>query len=263
MNKKGGITGRGWTWEILNSWWIAFAFAGLSWIGFFIIGNKGKQKKWLHMGAIFFVLQFVTLFFTENKYGTYVISVWLIAYVSAIIVLFRQRKEYLLIRDILISAKVDEKERQRLRDSILKDFEQKGEIDISKMKGDETKAEDVFEKQVVSNMKDKDENQFKNDHNAVESESVMKDQKLMDINHCTEHDLTELPGISVVLAKKAMEYRKRNLRFHSVEEFYGVLELKPHFIAQLEKKITCQIDGSQSSEQTMDKNNAGGRKLDF
>lgn len=269
MNKKGGITGRGLAWEILNSWWIAFSFVGFSWIGFFIIGNKGKQKKWLYMGVAFFIMQFVSFFFIGNsKYGSYVMAIWLVAYVVGIIVSFRQRKKYLLSRDILINASVDKKEHQRLRDSILRDFEQKGKIDISKMVDTEIDLENIPDKKVIRNIKSSDAQESKDSSTSDNKIVAIKsnDQECIDINHCTELDLVELAGLSVVSAKQAIQYRKKNNGFHSAEEFYDILELKPHLAAQLEKKITCgvyEIDQNPTLKQKENKNSLRGRKLDF
>ena len=55
----------------------------------------------------------------------------------------------------------------------------------------------------------------------------------VDINHCTQAELMQLPGISVVLAKQAMEYRAANGGFRSVEEFVEKLHIKPHFAVQI------------------------------
>ena len=51
----------------------------------------------------------------------------------------------------------------------------------------------------------------------------------VDINNCNEHELADLPGISIITAKKIVKYRKDIKGFKSTEEFYEFLDLKQHF----------------------------------
>ncbi len=61
---------------------------------------------------------------------------------------------------------------------------------------------------------------------------------LIDINNCSEAELTALPGISIIMAKKIIVFRETKHPFKSVEEFFEVMKIKPHFAKQLEK-LTC------------------------
>lgn len=83
--------------------------------------------------------------------------------------------------------------------------------------------------------------------------------KVIDINSCKESDLVSLPGVSIVLAKRALNYRKEHDGFSSVEEFYDIMQLKPHFVAQIQGLVECKpIDNHVSP-----KDNSTGRKLDL
>ena len=42
-----------------------------------------------------------------------------------------------------------------------------------------------------------------------------------------------LPGIGIVQAKQAMEYRAQHGGFRSVDEFIDILLIKPHFAVQI------------------------------
>lgn len=81
-------------------------------------------------------------------------------------------------------------------------------------------------------------------------------QKL-DINNCSEIELTALPGISIVMAKKAIKKREEIGGFKNVEEFFVFMKLKPHMESQLREKITVKkmkktLKVSKNSERSVD-----------
>lgn len=55
-----------------------------------------------------------------------------------------------------------------------------------------------------------------------------------DINTADEAQLAALPGLTVIDAKKAITYREENAAFRSVDEFFSVIQAKPHIIARLQ-----------------------------
>lgn len=63
---------------------------------------------------------------------------------------------------------------------------------------------------------------------------------LIDLNNCSEAELTALPGISIIMAKKIIVFRETKHPFKSVEEFFEVMKIKPHFAKQLEKLICAK-----------------------
>lgn len=65
------------------------------------------------------------------------------------------------------------------------------------------------------------------------------DHQLIDINLCSEEEMAKLPGISIIMAKKASEYRTHSGGFKSVDEFFDFLALKPHFIVQVQPLVRC------------------------
>ena len=86
---------------------------------------------------------------------------------------------------------------------------------------------------------------------------VLPPPEKTDINNCSEIELTELPGISIVLAKKIIKRREEINGFKSVEDFFVFLKLKPHMENQLKSRIkTEKMRGSiiqkKHSERSID-----------
>jgi len=86
---------------------------------------------------------------------------------------------------------------------------------------------------------------------------VLPPAEKIDINNCSEIELTELPGISIVLAKKIIKKREEINGFKSAEEFFVFLKLKPHMENQLKNLIkTEKMRGSviqkKHSERSVD-----------
>lgn len=67
-------------------------------------------------------------------------------------------------------------------------------------------------------------------------ERKLPDVKI-DINNCSEAELTALPGISIVISKKIIKKREEIGGFKSVEEFLIFVRLKPNVTKQLEPRI--------------------------
>lgn len=253
MKTKPGITGRGISWEILQSWWIALSFIALSWIGFFYITFKTKQRKWRNLAILFTVLQlgfFIGIGIAQQlKLNIIVIifvSIWLIAYFAGIIVSFIVRKEYLICLDVLEESDTDKKKTQVLKNKIVSEYREEGIIDKMPTHDDKVKIKTDKEQPKTDT--------FVDNGNAI-----------IDINTCSELDFINLPGFNTLMAKEAVAYRKAHDGFSSIDEFFNVLNIKPHLIAQIQNKITCgfakkkdKLDIHMNGQQ--DKPN---RKLDF
>ena len=63
------------------------------------------------------------------------------------------------------------------------------------------------------------------------------DLEKLDINNCSEVEMTALPGVSIVMAKRAVKRREEIGGFKSVDEFFSFLNIKPHIQEQLRLKI--------------------------
>ena len=91
----------------------------------------------------------------------------------------------------------------------------------------------------------------------VESVIPVVPVQKVDINNCSEEDLTALPGISVIMAKKAIKNRSENGGFNSIDEFFRLLNIKPHIQEQLKSivyagKLTNAPDIEMSPERRVD-----------
>lgn len=248
MGNRRGITGRGFAWERKNSWWILFAFLANAWIGFFFIWVRARQKRWQIMGFVFLILQFGSFAIMGTIDETEPITdvaafIWLGAYVAGVAFSFLEREEYLFCRDLLLRKRADEAAQLAFQETATRNYDELGIVHPM------TAASDSYGHEVL------------------------------DINRCTKADFATLPGISVALAIKAGEYREKHGGFSSLDEFYSVLELKPHFVVQLEDRIKCgaymkpsaaeKADSAQVAEGTAAPPAPAvpperrGRKLDF
>ncbi|MCM1339523.1 MAG: helix-hairpin-helix domain-containing protein [Muribaculaceae bacterium] len=81
----------------------------------------------------------------------------------------------------------------------------------------------------------------------------------IDVNNVQAAELSLLPGINIVLAKKLIEHRNINGNFKSVEEFLEVANLKPHFIS----KIKSMIIAGTGQDSNDNNDNYEGRIVDF
>ena len=65
----------------------------------------------------------------------------------------------------------------------------------------------------------------------------IENSKKIDINNCSEVELTALPGISIVMSKKIIKKREEIGGFKNTNDFFLFLKLKPHMQKQLENLI--------------------------
>lgn len=215
----------GFLWKLLNSWWIIPSFFFMACVCFFYIGKKAKKRLWTVMGVLYLVVLAV-LFYLDDKYNgtkafTNAITVY---YLFGVVHSFYVRSEYLKI----ISANGENVPPQPL--------EMESALSHSVM------SETVHE--------------FPKPGNKVEH---IESNTIIDINSCEESDLTSLPGVSIVMAKRAIRYREEHNGFSSKEEFYDTIQLKPHFMVQVQDLVECR----PLNNQAIPKEESTGRKLDL
>ncbi len=71
-------------------------------------------------------------------------------------------------------------------------------------------------------------------------EQEKKEFPLVDINNASEKDLIALPGISAIMAKKAIKRREECGGFKTIEEFFAYLKIKPNMQENLISLITIK-----------------------
>lgn len=94
------------------------------------------------------------------------------------------------------------------------------------------------------------------DINKDNEEEIAK----IDINTSTEEELSQLMGITIIDAKKAILYREENNGFKNLDEFFDCINAKPHIIVALESKLVVGDYKNSKSNRT---EGNGKRQLDL
>lgn len=81
----------------------------------------------------------------------------------------------------------------------------------------------------------------------------------INVNTATSSELSILPGINIVMAKKIVEYRDKNGYFNSVEDFFSAANVKEHFVEKIKPLITVEIPQENHDED----DTYEGRIIDF
>ncbi|MGN0580944.1 MAG: ComEA family DNA-binding protein, partial [Ruminococcus sp.] len=90
------------------------------------------------------------------------------------------------------------------------------------------------------------------------SKPSISSQSPLNINTCSEEELTALPGLNIIDAKRTISLREQNGDFESIEDFITALHIKPHIAAPLYDYITVE-----PSFKTMPQRTARTRKIDL
>ncbi len=92
----------------------------------------------------------------------------------------------------------------------------------------------------------------------VELQDIVSSHKI-NINTATSSELSVLPGINIVIAKKIVEYRDKNGLFTNIDDFINVAEVKDHFIDKIKARVIMEDPKSGNS----DDDTYEGRIIDF
>ncbi|AZV56375.1 helix-hairpin-helix domain-containing protein [Clostridium sp. AWRP] len=256
---KMSITSRAKKWEILNSLWILFTFTlcFFNWIGFFYISYKVRYIKWSLCGLIYSIPFIIVMIIgkANNLVGILTLILGIIGIVHAFLI----RNEYLIRLDAIQHGKILSKSeidkiilKHNLSKSSLKDYETmetiKSDIDV---KHNLSKEEFV-------------KNEYNNSHEKMTDEENTKN-KIVDINIASENEIANLPGIGLILAKKAINHRQTKGYFNSIDEFAELLLLKPHIFERIKplivvSKIETKHENNSENDKTSTKS---GRIVDF
>jgi DNA uptake protein ComE-like DNA-binding protein len=231
------ITNRGKKWEIHNSLWILWSFTLLlSCVGFFWIGGRTGRRKWIISGLIYLVVNFGLIFITSwlkaNSGILYnvVMAMILIGWFAAIVQSFMSRKEYLIRREAVLDLTVAT--RDAYRNEIREEYIPQENTQPSVQTRSQQSARSTYLPQQESQGPQPSDAQPADQSEAHDTRPYMSAS--IDLNTCTEQQLANLPGVGVVLAKKAMEMRTETGGFVSTADFNEKLKLMPHFAAQIE-----------------------------
>ena len=82
-----------------------------------------------------------------------------------------------------------------------------------------------------------------------------EDVKKVDINNASQDELTDLPGISVIMAKKAIKRRSEIGGFKTVDEFLSYLNVQPAMADKLKPRLfLSEIKGVKKIEHYNERN---------
>ncbi len=103
-------------------------------------------------------------------------------------------------------------------------------------------------------------------NNKKQAKPLRQEQiPILNINNISQKELSILPGISIVQAKKAVKYREENSGFKSKEEFYKILNLKQHYIDMIDDVIFIGEYNfiNEYSVEEIETSKQEGRTVDF
>ncbi len=275
------ITKRGTKWEILNSWWTLLSFFLMGWIGLLYAGITTKKRAWIIWGVIYCAVlnTGLALFNTFNQ--NVLTAILMVYWIGSIIHSFIIRKEYLIRREAILDSPNEKIKDQQYKQKIKNEY-RTANVNTNEVQNQTSKVAEAANRirlaeksknvASVQEINHKQFNRAKTENMAINkqendklNENSVTDQtdQLLDINNCSESQLEELPGVSLVMAKKAIAYRENKAGFASVDDFYECITLRPHFIAQINDRIKCgeykKMETNQENHNNENKNNKNGK----
>ncbi len=225
------------SWELLNSLWIILTFTYFTnFFAFIYAGIRAKNRRWSLYGMIY-LLPLVISQFAANYYAgpnpvdgqilppnpvTDIIGyIFLAAWGISIAHAFYIRKEYLMRLKSLEEVRSTANLHFQLKLKEIKDAEERNLRQNINNEYNENRHEPKLPK--MSN-------------NVKEPVSL-----IVDINNDPEEIIAKLPGVGIILAKKAVELRQIS-QFRSHEEFGEALGLKPHIVEQIRPSIIITLN---------------------
>lgn len=254
------VTHKGSSWELSHSLWIIWSFFALCWVAFLIIGHGAKKRQWTLFGAGYAVLFALWLAMTEADKESVTAdigsSIGIFILIGGIIHCFLVRKEYLRRRAIIESEGYHtdemELERQRMR-------REQGITDTVEEAREKLRRR-IEERQTASRQESAQPATPRTSA-APRPAAPAAPTEIIDINSCNISQLASLPGVTIIMARKAFDIRNERGYFKSVDEFCEAIQLKPHFVVQVQQMTTCTIPTPPDEPVTPD--TPFGRKLDF
>lgn len=246
-------TKRGKLWEFANSLWIIISFIFfLNGFALIFIGIMARDKKWTILGFAYeaYVFTYIAMLPTSNAqqqtgaiYNIFVI-LFFVSYIALIIYSFLIRKKYLKKLDLLkdnkngksnMTATINEENNNNEEEENVT-----VQININREDAEQTPPQPAPLTRIVDKKESNDEN-----------------VDLIDINSCDENTLAGLPGVGLILAKKAINIRNSKNGFVSVDEFIRELSINEYYGKKLKETVYCKAIKKDVTQKTM------GRMVDF
>lgn len=218
-------------WRMLNSLWILWTLTiFFHYVAFFYIGIRTRYERWLWWG-VFYSLSFLAVvaylvvsveigyrhLFLDVFIPIWLIMSSLVSFIHAVVI----REEYYLR---LIAY------RETLRKRIAEDYglpPHDGGRSIRRRQ-----AENI---------------RFTSGVNPAVNRDWTTPQKVFDgeidivnVNEASEGELSELPGVTVIMAKKAIQFREKSGPFRSIDHFAEVLDINPIILEQIRGSVVTE-----------------------
>lgn len=235
----------------------------------------------------------------NNIVNSAMMMTFFITYIVCIIQSFSIRKEYLIRLEMMEKQKTEQIVANNLKEKIAKEYgmnsdkgnyspnniEDRNQSNANILYNNEhiNENQQTFNSQMNFNQNEQvynreesinketriystENNLVKNDVSERKNEEMLeasRTEKLLDVNSCTEDELLQLPGVGVIEAKKAINFRNNN-EFNSVDEFIQVLNIKPYFTEKIRPMLICnQINKNESTNNANINTGRAGRMVDF
>ena len=261
------VTHKGIGWELSHSLWIIWSFFALCWVSFLIIGHGAKKRLWTLIGAGYAVLFALWLALTEaDKESTTAdigTTIGIFILLGGIVHCFLVRKDYLRRRAIIESEsyRVDEMKMELERQRMQREQGITDSVDEAREKLRRKIEELQNTSRQETTQPTTPSQQAAPRQAAPRPAAPAAPAETIDINTCDVTQLASLPGVSMILARKAIGIRNERGGFKSVDEFCEAIQLKPHFVVQVQDMATCSATSTPDEPSAPE--TPSGRKLDF
>ena len=246
---------KGCSWELSHSLWVLWTFFLMPCVGFFIIGRRMRYKPWLIAGALYLVaLAIIFSMLDETGQSTSETAGGLetLYYLVSIVHTFIARSKYLKMLNEEEEGDMEYTRQQQTDDQRAAAFAQQYNMHAQQKEGP---RQQTTPRRPATGSPHSQQAPTDNTGTTTSAANTAG-LSVVNINTASKTQLESLPGISAVMALQAIKYRHAHQGFSSVEEFFEVTKLKPHFIIQLQDRLVCQPATSPYSGST------GGRPAD-
>lgn len=247
------ITGRSTRWGILHSLWIGWTFTlgFFNWIAFFYIGIRTKRLRWILWGLAYSVPFMFLMAIAETPaidgwMGDVSTLLILTSGAGSIVHAFLVRKEYLLRLDARQRSAHAAEEAMRHRIGAEYGMSSQASVEESNR---------PHEKFIVPSTASRTESGREGEHQSLEKTFEDAGGSRVDINLASEGEISGLPGVGPILAKRTVALRREQGGFGSVEEFGEALGLRPHVVQRLRGRVAFSPGRQDESP--------SGRVVDF
>lgn len=232
-------------WRLAHSWWILISFIFLlNGLGLYYAGYSADEKLWRIEGitcelivVIFIIVANVAI---GSSISSFMAGIYIISWIISIIRSFMIRNKYL--------EKINHNKYQNTRYN-----QKRNEIPNNRQYNDKQQVNNTpqYNQQRIPVMENKENQQS----NPIDFEpSNHKEEievKAIDINKASAEEISQLPCITIIQAKKIIQLRQSGRTIKSIDELKDVLELKDYQIEQIKKYIILS-DNAAKNQRKLD-----------